>query len=193
MVRSVAEDSRFRAFAGVAGVYTDNAKTKAMMGDAYQATIDRSRAAERKCRETGEAGDHVVRGPYELLCLVVVLDNEHGDGRLAERLVTRLKIVVSPGTDDCLWGAACTGSRPSPSSRRTRAHVRLTGSILPTTKRTNFSCRRCGVSYETALPSSRGRWTDRCEFCGARLAPQGARDRAASTSLLPGRAKLLRG
>jgi uncharacterized protein len=55
MVRSVAEDSRFHAFAGVAGVYTDNAKTKAMMGDAYQATIDRGRAAERKWRETGEA------------------------------------------------------------------------------------------------------------------------------------------
>ena len=55
MVRSVAEDRRFRAFAGVAGVYTDNAKTMARMGAAYQATIDRGRAAERKWRETGEA------------------------------------------------------------------------------------------------------------------------------------------
>jgi uncharacterized protein len=55
MVRAIAEDSRFRAFAGVAGVYTDNAKTKATMGGAYQATIDRARAAERKWRETGEA------------------------------------------------------------------------------------------------------------------------------------------
>jgi uncharacterized protein len=55
MVRSVAEDSRFCAFAGVAGVYTDNGKTEAMMGDAYQAAIDRGRAAERKWRETGEA------------------------------------------------------------------------------------------------------------------------------------------
>ena len=55
MVRSVAEDSRFRSFAGVAGVYTDSAKTKAMMGDTYQATIDRGRAAERRRRETGEA------------------------------------------------------------------------------------------------------------------------------------------
>jgi fermentation-respiration switch protein FrsA (DUF1100 family) len=54
MVRSVAEDSRFRAFAGVAGVYTDNAQTKAMMGETYQATIDRGRAAERKRRETGD-------------------------------------------------------------------------------------------------------------------------------------------
>jgi fermentation-respiration switch protein FrsA (DUF1100 family) len=55
MVRSVAEDSRFRAFAGVAGVYTDNAKTKGRMGDAYQARIDRGRAAERKWSETGQA------------------------------------------------------------------------------------------------------------------------------------------
>jgi len=55
MVRAVAEDPRFRAFAGVAGVYTDNAKTIARMGDAYQASIDRGRAAERRWRETGEA------------------------------------------------------------------------------------------------------------------------------------------
>jgi uncharacterized protein len=55
MVRSVAEDRRFRAFAGVAGVYTDNAKTIARMGADYQATIDRGRAAEHKWRETGEA------------------------------------------------------------------------------------------------------------------------------------------
>jgi fermentation-respiration switch protein FrsA (DUF1100 family) len=55
MVRSVAEDARFDAFAGVAGVYTDGARTKAMMGDAYQAAIDRGRAAERKWRQTGEA------------------------------------------------------------------------------------------------------------------------------------------
>jgi fermentation-respiration switch protein FrsA (DUF1100 family) len=55
MVRSVAEDSRFRAFAGVAGVFTDHAKTVARMGEEYQARIDRGRAAERKWRETGEA------------------------------------------------------------------------------------------------------------------------------------------
>ena len=55
MVRSVAEDSRFRAFAGVAGVYTDNAKTKAGMGNAYQDKIDRGLAAERRWLETGEA------------------------------------------------------------------------------------------------------------------------------------------
>jgi uncharacterized protein len=55
MVRAVAEDPRFRAFAGVAGVYTDNAKNKAAMGDGYRAKIDRGRAAERIWRETGEA------------------------------------------------------------------------------------------------------------------------------------------
>ena len=55
MVRAVAADSRFRAFAGVAGVYTDQARTVATMGSAYQARIVRGRAAERKWRETGEA------------------------------------------------------------------------------------------------------------------------------------------
>ena len=55
MARAVAEDPRFRAFAGVAGVYTDNAKTKARMGAAYQAVIERGRAAERQWRVTGEA------------------------------------------------------------------------------------------------------------------------------------------
>jgi uncharacterized protein len=55
MVRSVAEDRRFRAFAGVAGVYTDQAKNKARMGADYQAKIDRGLAAERRWRETGQA------------------------------------------------------------------------------------------------------------------------------------------
>jgi fermentation-respiration switch protein FrsA (DUF1100 family) len=55
MVRAVADDSRFRAFAGVAGVYTDHAKTKARMGDAYREKIERGRAAERRWRESGEA------------------------------------------------------------------------------------------------------------------------------------------
>ena len=55
MVRAVAEDARFRAFAGVAGVYTDSARTKAMLGDAYEAAIDRGQVAERKWRETGAA------------------------------------------------------------------------------------------------------------------------------------------
>lgn len=55
MVRAVADDPRFSGFAGVAGVYTDNAKTMATMGPAYQAKIDRGRDAERRWRETGEA------------------------------------------------------------------------------------------------------------------------------------------
>jgi uncharacterized protein len=55
MARAVAEDPRFAAFAGVAGVYTDNAKTKATMGASYQAAIDRGRAAEGRWRDTGEA------------------------------------------------------------------------------------------------------------------------------------------
>ena len=55
MVRSVSEDLRFRAFAGVAGVYTDQAKNKARMGDDYQAKIDRGLSAERRWRESGEA------------------------------------------------------------------------------------------------------------------------------------------
>lgn len=55
MVRAVAEDSRFRAFLGVAGVYTDEAKTRETMGASYQEAIDRGRAAEEKWRETGEA------------------------------------------------------------------------------------------------------------------------------------------
>jgi uncharacterized protein len=63
MVRAVAGDPRFRAFAGVAGVFTDNAKTRARMGDDYQATIDRGLAAERRWRETGEAETIPAVGP----------------------------------------------------------------------------------------------------------------------------------
>jgi uncharacterized protein len=55
MIRTVAEDSRFRAFAGVAGVYTDNSKIRAAMGAAYEAKLERGRDAEQRWRETGEA------------------------------------------------------------------------------------------------------------------------------------------
>jgi uncharacterized protein len=55
MVRAVAEDTRFRAFAGVAGVYTDGARNRARMGDVYHAAIERGLAAERVWRETGAA------------------------------------------------------------------------------------------------------------------------------------------
>jgi fermentation-respiration switch protein FrsA (DUF1100 family) len=63
MVRSVAEDPRFRAFAGVAGVYTDNAKTRDGMGPAYKAKLERGRAAEARWRETGEAETIPAVGP----------------------------------------------------------------------------------------------------------------------------------
>jgi uncharacterized protein len=55
MVRAVAGDQRFGAFAGVAGVYTDNEQTRATMGAAYEATIERGRAAEQAWQGTGEA------------------------------------------------------------------------------------------------------------------------------------------
>jgi uncharacterized protein len=63
MARAVAEDPRFRGFAGVAGVYTDNAKTVARMGGAYRAAIDRGRAAERRWIETGKAETIPAVGP----------------------------------------------------------------------------------------------------------------------------------
>ena len=55
MARAVADDDRFAAFAGVAGVYTDVEHAKASMGTAYVATIDRGVAAERVWRATGAA------------------------------------------------------------------------------------------------------------------------------------------
>jgi uncharacterized protein len=63
MVQAVAGDPRFRAFAGVAGVYTDLAKNRARMGDAYQAAIERGQAAERRWHETGEAETIPAVGP----------------------------------------------------------------------------------------------------------------------------------
>ena len=53
MVRAAAEDARFRGMAGIAGVYTDAARTRAMAS--YQALVDVARAAERKFQETGQA------------------------------------------------------------------------------------------------------------------------------------------
>jgi uncharacterized protein len=55
MAIAVHEDDRFTAFAGVAGVYTDGAQTKTVMGDAFRQKIDRAREAERKWNEGGEA------------------------------------------------------------------------------------------------------------------------------------------
>lgn len=55
MVRAVAEDKRFSAFAGVAGVYVDAQESKQSMGDGYQRAINRGKAAEEKWLATGQA------------------------------------------------------------------------------------------------------------------------------------------
>ena len=55
MAIAVHEADSFTAFAGVAGVYTDGAQTKAVMGDAYRRAIDRAKEAERSWKGTGKA------------------------------------------------------------------------------------------------------------------------------------------
>ena len=55
MARAVADDTRLRAFAGVAGYYSDAAAFAESSPDAYQAAIARGRAAERHWRESGVA------------------------------------------------------------------------------------------------------------------------------------------
>lgn len=55
MALAVANEPRFRAFAGIAGVYADAAQTQRWLGDKYQAAIGRARAAEQRWRETGKA------------------------------------------------------------------------------------------------------------------------------------------
>jgi uncharacterized protein len=55
MAEAVARDKRIHAFAGVAGVYPDAEQTKAWLGEAYQAAIDRAKMAEKRWRETGLA------------------------------------------------------------------------------------------------------------------------------------------
>jgi uncharacterized protein len=54
MAVAVSGDTRFRGFAGVAGVYTDQAETVATMGSAYDAVVERGRAAEKAWREKGQ-------------------------------------------------------------------------------------------------------------------------------------------
>jgi fermentation-respiration switch protein FrsA (DUF1100 family) len=54
MAVAVSRDARFHGFAGVAGVYTDQAETQATMGSAYDAVVGRGRAAEKAWRENGE-------------------------------------------------------------------------------------------------------------------------------------------
>jgi len=63
MVRAVAEDPRFRGVAGIAGVYTDAAKTRDAAGDEYQPLVDAARAAERKFEDTGKAERIPAVGP----------------------------------------------------------------------------------------------------------------------------------
>jgi uncharacterized protein len=55
MAKAVADDPRIRAFAGVAGYYSDAAAFAESSPDAYQAAIDRGLAAEKRWRETGAA------------------------------------------------------------------------------------------------------------------------------------------
>ena len=55
MVRAVSEDERFRAMAGVAGVYTDAAKTREATGPNFQVLINAAREAERAWQTTGVA------------------------------------------------------------------------------------------------------------------------------------------
>src|SRR5262245_36956076 len=55
MVRAVSEDDRFRGVAGVAGLYTDVAKTRAATGANFENLIDVARQAERTWQQTGVA------------------------------------------------------------------------------------------------------------------------------------------
>jgi uncharacterized protein len=55
MARAVADDERFRAFAGVAGYYSDASAFAESSPQDYQAAIERGLAAQRRWRETGEA------------------------------------------------------------------------------------------------------------------------------------------
>jgi uncharacterized protein len=55
MARAVADDDRIRAFAGVAGYYSDAAAFAQSSPHEYRTAIDRGRAAEQRWRETGRA------------------------------------------------------------------------------------------------------------------------------------------
>src|SRR5262249_45003678 len=55
MAKAVADDPRIRAFAGVAGYYSDAAAFAESSPDAYQESINRGLAAEKRWRETGAA------------------------------------------------------------------------------------------------------------------------------------------
>jgi fermentation-respiration switch protein FrsA (DUF1100 family) len=55
MARAVADDERIRAFAGVAGYYSDAAAFAQSSPDDYRAAIERGIAAEQRWRETGQS------------------------------------------------------------------------------------------------------------------------------------------
>jgi fermentation-respiration switch protein FrsA (DUF1100 family) len=55
MARAVAGLPRIRVFAGVAGVYSDAAQTKAAMGAGFLEALERSRAADTRWRQAGYA------------------------------------------------------------------------------------------------------------------------------------------
>jgi alpha-beta hydrolase superfamily lysophospholipase len=63
MARAVADDPRIRAFAGVAGYYSDATGFARSSPEAYQAAIDRGRAAETRWRRTGEVETIPAVGP----------------------------------------------------------------------------------------------------------------------------------
>jgi fermentation-respiration switch protein FrsA (DUF1100 family) len=55
MAVAVAQESRFCAFAGIAGVYSDATITRRWLGDGYDAAIARASAAEESWHKTGIA------------------------------------------------------------------------------------------------------------------------------------------
>jgi hypothetical protein len=55
MARAVAEEPRFGAFAGVAGVYSDADQTRGWFGDGFETMIQRAREAESRWLATGKA------------------------------------------------------------------------------------------------------------------------------------------
>jgi len=55
MAEAVAEERRFEAFAGVAGVYSDAATTREWFGDRFDAAVLRAREAKERFDTTGEA------------------------------------------------------------------------------------------------------------------------------------------
>ena len=55
MAMAVGQEDRFRAFAGIAGVYSDSTATRQWLRERYDAEIKRARVAEHNWRKTGVA------------------------------------------------------------------------------------------------------------------------------------------